>query len=70
MMVIFTFPNTHNAIRAERAVKKAGIKLRMTPVPRHISTDCNVGLNVSEHDKSRCVQILEHAGIPHRCVSP
>jgi len=41
---IITFPNTHHALRGERVAKSAGIPVKMLPVPRDISADCNVGM--------------------------
>jgi hypothetical protein len=50
---IVIFPSTHAAIRAERAAKEAGLKTRMIPVPREISSDCNVGMEASIDDMAR-----------------
>ncbi len=44
---IVVFPSTHYAIQAERAAHKASIPIRMIPVPRRISPDCNMGMEVS-----------------------
>ncbi len=44
---ILTFPSTHCALRAERVAKAAAILVKMVPVPRHLSPDCNMGMKVS-----------------------
>ncbi|MFC1461212.1 DUF3343 domain-containing protein, partial [Verrucomicrobiota bacterium] len=45
--VIVIFPSTHLALSAERAARAAGIPVKMIPVPRHISPDCNMGMEVA-----------------------
>ena len=43
---IVTFPSTHFALRAERAAKEVAIPVTMIPVPRDISSDCHMGMEV------------------------
>jgi hypothetical protein len=54
---ILTFPSTHFALRAERAAKEAGIPVRMIPVPRRLSADCNIGMEapVEQEDQLRAL---------------
>ena len=40
----FTFPNTHQAIRAEKALAKENLEYKMVPVPRSISSSCGIAL--------------------------
>lgn len=39
-----TFPTTFYAIRAESLLKSKGIKFKMVPVPRSISSSCGTAL--------------------------
>jgi len=39
-----TFPTTFYAIRAESLLKAEGIKFKMVPVPRSISSSCGTAL--------------------------
>ena len=40
----FTFPTTHQAIRAEKVLAKTKREFKMVPVPRKISSSCGVAL--------------------------
>lgn len=60
---IVTFPSTHYAIRAERAAMKSGIPIRMIPVPRQISANCNMGMEASIDQTDSLRAVLETQGI-------
>jgi len=55
---IVTFPSTHAALQAERAALKAGIEVRMIPVPREISADCNMGIETSMEQENALMKIF------------
>jgi len=55
---IVTFPSTHSALNAERVARKAGLTIAMIPVPRWISSDCNMGMAVSMEDKESLKTLL------------
>ena len=38
------FHSTQSAIRAEKALKEAGLEVKMIPTPRHLSSDCGLAL--------------------------
>ncbi|NLJ55539.1 MAG: DUF3343 domain-containing protein [Firmicutes bacterium] len=40
----FTFPTTHQAIRAEKVLLKTKKEFKVVPVPREISSSCGVAL--------------------------
>ena len=58
-----TFPNTHAAIRAEGLAVGAGIPVRMIPVPRELSSDCNVGMKAAVEDMAQLQTLLQAEGI-------
>ena len=60
---IVIFPSTHLALRAERVAQEAGIPVIMIPVPRHISTDCNMGMRVSSERRDSLRALLSSEGI-------
>ena len=62
-MCIATFPTSHAALRAEREAKAAGIAVRMVPVPRAISADCNMGMAAGVGDMPRLRALLNDSGI-------
>ncbi len=57
------FHTTSHAIRAEKMLKQAGIACRLTPVPRHLSSDCGVCIRVGQADKEPAQATLERARI-------
>ena len=50
--VIITFPNTQTALRAEALARIESFPVRMVPVPRHISADCNMGMPIPADDRA------------------
>ena len=60
---IVTFPTVHAAIQAERAAKEEGVAVQMIPVPREISSDCNVGMKASVDDMPQLRSIMNFKGI-------
>lgn len=60
---IVIFPSTHFALRAERAALAAGIPAQMIPVPRDISPDCNMGMEVSVEHEGALRTLLAAKGV-------
>lgn len=56
---VITFPNTHHALRGERVAKAEGLQIKMVPVPRYISTDCNVGMEPPEGREEEVLALLQ-----------
>lgn len=60
---IVVFPSTHFALKAEKAAKRARIIVRMIPVPRAISSDCNMGMEAPVEDMDRLREVLDADGV-------
>ncbi|MFH1732705.1 MAG: DUF3343 domain-containing protein [Planctomycetota bacterium] len=60
---IVIFPSTHFALRAERAALEAGIPAQMIPVPRHMSPDCNMGMEVPIEQENQLRALLADKGV-------
>jgi hypothetical protein len=60
---VILFHSTSHAIRAERILREAGIRSKMIPVPRHISSDCGVCIRVSRSDAAAAQHALVAAGV-------
>lgn len=52
-----------HALKAEDHLKKGGISCKLTPVPRHLSSDCGICLRVLRFDKDEALRILERADL-------
>ena len=44
--VILIFRGTHQVMSAERRLKKAGVPMRLIPVPRRLSSDCGLAIRI------------------------
>ena len=56
---VVLFYSTSGAIRAEKLAKKAGLKVKLIPVPRHLSSDCGVCLRCESSDVENLQGILD-----------
>ena len=56
--MLFLFESTHAVIKAERICDKNGISCKIVPVPRLISSQCGMGIEVSEKQEKIVVNIL------------
>ena len=56
---VVLFHSTSGAIRAEKLAKKAGLKVKLVPVPRHLSSDCGVCLRCESSDVDYMQGILD-----------
>ena len=66
---IGTFPTTHAALSAERIATQAGVHVRMIPVPRGISADCNMGMEAPVAEMEQLRSLLAIAGVECDLVS-
>ncbi len=60
---IVVFPSTHVALRAEKLARADGISVRMAPVPRDVSADCNMGMRVAREDVARLQALFDDEGV-------
>lgn len=47
MTCIFVFESIHCVMKAEKLLKGKGVKISLIPVPREISSDCGVAIELS-----------------------
>ena len=76
MICIATFETTHMAILFEKTCKKAGLSVRIVPVPREISASCGLACRFDPDDEQRVrelasensIEVLEYH-VPPPCTS-
>jgi hypothetical protein len=51
------------AIKGEAAVRRAGICCALVPLPRTLSSECGVCLQVCPDDRERVEEMLAHMGV-------
>ena len=55
--------STNHALKAEKALEKAGIPCKLIPVPRYISSECGVCVRVSQEDTENAFLELRSANL-------
>jgi hypothetical protein len=60
--IVILFRSTSHAIRAEKILQDAGIRSKMIPVPRHLSSDCGVCIRIPKVDREDSQQALCASG--------
>jgi hypothetical protein len=66
--VILIFRGTHQVMSAEKNLKKAGVPMRLIPVPRRLASDCGLAIRISPPDRARARKALSRARISPRSV--
>jgi len=61
--LLFTFPTTNDAMRAEKYLKTEGIECQLKPVPRKISSSCGYALAANFNNLDKPGIILLDEGI-------
>jgi hypothetical protein len=60
---VVLFYSTSGALRAEKLAKKAGLRVKLIPVPRHLSSDCGVCLRFESSDVEDLRAILDESRV-------
>ncbi|NWF93646.1 MAG: DUF3343 domain-containing protein [Syntrophaceae bacterium] len=63
MKCVFLFESIHRVMKAEKLLKGRGIKIDLTPVPREISSDCGVAIELPGDSEAEALFILRENGI-------
>jgi hypothetical protein len=67
---IVLFDTTQAAIRAEKVLQQAGIKTKLIPVPRHISSNCGISLRFNLRLASEVASSLNAKNVPVAAIRP
>ncbi len=60
---VVLFHTTTSALRAEKVAQKAGLKVKLIPTPRELSSDCGIALRFDLADREKMEQALSAAGV-------
>ncbi len=52
-----------HALRAEALLEAQGIRCKLIPVPRWLSTDCGICVRVPHDDAARAAELLRRQGV-------
>lgn len=61
---VLIFHSIHKVMKAEKALKQAGLDVRLMPVPRQLSSDCGLSIAFRIEDRDRVESELDGAGCP------
>jgi len=64
------FDSTSQVMRSEKLLGQAGVRVKMIPTPRQISSDCGLALRFDREEADRVVTILSENSVPVRGVYP
>ncbi|AEH44957.1 hypothetical protein Thein_1086 [Thermodesulfatator indicus DSM 15286] len=68
MKVILLFPSIHYVLKAEKILKKEGVNLDLVPVPKEISSDCGMALEIKKDDLPLALKTLASKNLkPSSC---
>jgi hypothetical protein len=62
---VVLFHSTQGAIRAERALTRAGLVVKLIPTPRRFSSDCGTALRCRWEEVDDVRSALEAAGVEY-----
>lgn len=63
MYGIVLFHTTSMSLKADKALKKAGLETRLIPTPRQYSTDCGFALRFDWGEEEQVRRLLSAAGV-------
>ncbi|HID71534.1 MAG TPA: DUF3343 domain-containing protein [Thermoplasmata archaeon] len=67
---VVLFHSTSLAIRAEKVCKKTGIKVKLIPTPRHLSSDCGIALRFHGEDREKVLEAFSEAKLEYERIAP
>ena len=65
---VLTFDNTNMAVKAEKLLLQAGLKISVMPVVPQISAGCGIALRVKADELSQCRDILAENKVETLCI--
>lgn len=65
---VLIFHGIHRVMKAEKALKAAGLDVRLMPVPRQLSSDCGLAIAFRARDREVVDALLDEVGCPREEV--
>jgi hypothetical protein len=60
---LLLFRTTRDTIKAEKACRNNNLECRAIPVPRHLSAECGIALEIDEPDQEEALRLLRQENI-------
>jgi hypothetical protein len=61
---LLVFVSVHQVMKAEKLLKGQGVKIDLIPMPREISSDCGVAIELPWGSKREVLDLLEEHRLP------
>ena len=68
--LLLLFDATRAVIRAEKLCRQQGVSCEIIPVPKKISPQCGMSIEIRGADRDRVAALLDEAGIPVTWYNP
>ena len=59
MKCVLLFSSVHQVMRTEKLLKENGLEVDLIPVPREISSDCGIAVEISTESEGKALLILK-----------
>jgi len=63
MTCVLLFDSVHQVMRAEKLLKKRNLQIDLIPVPREISSDCGVAIELPSEIKEEALHLIGGGGL-------
>ncbi|OGP62799.1 MAG: hypothetical protein A2170_16585 [Deltaproteobacteria bacterium RBG_13_53_10] len=63
MRCVLIFGSVHVVMRSEKILKEKGVSVDLIPVPREVSSDCGVAVEIPVDRREEALSLLEEKGI-------
>lgn len=64
------FHSTNFAIWADKVLGSRGLWRKLSPVPRHLSSDCGYCVKIYQEDTQQAAALMEETGIEFQEIAP
>ena len=59
MKALYICATTHGTIRAERTLRRHKINVTVIPVPREVSSECGMAIELEQTDKTAAQKVIK-----------
>jgi hypothetical protein len=67
---VVLFHSTAHALRAEKVLERSGVRIKLIPTPRQLSSDCGVALRFERAEEERVAAALAESQVPTNGIHP
>ena len=67
---VITFFAVYHALKAEKHFKGLGLKVKLIPVPRQISSNCGIALEFNFQDRERIFALIQDTALAIENIYP